>query len=754
MNHRWCSAGAVVVIVGLVWAGCDRSGENQGQSASVKPRPVLNVLLITLDTTRADRLGSYGYDAARTPTLDALAASGVRFERAHCQVPLTLPSHVSLLTGMYPPVHGVRINGAMALGSDLATLAERFKQRGYQTAAFVSAFVLHSRFGLGRGFDHYDDDLGSAGDDGSASVERRGDDVCDTSLDWLRAKKREPFFAWVHFFDPHYPYEPPEPFRDQLPNAYDGEIAFVDTQVRRLVDWLEAEGLRDRTIIVVAGDHGEAFNEHDEAQHGLFLYDVTLRVPLILAGSAAVPEGKVVTADVELVDVFPTILDLMGWESPPVDGRSLSDTWGGGELPARRVYAETLYPHASYGWASLRSLTKGRWKYIEAPRPELYDRDADPGELRNVLSQRSQLASQLRDELIDVEDAMVSHATTITARDLQSVGQLQSLGYVAGSADNIVEDTDAPLRDPKDMVQVYRRHMRGNLLLKQGRFAEAAQLLEAAAGESPESDELYTSLGRAYLELGRSEDAEKAFEASLRKVPDEPHKLWALGEALRRQNKLNEAIGCFRRALGVLPDFGEAHRGLGMCYAAQRDFEKAYEHCRRHMELSPGSPNALVNLANVCLALKRYGEAVPLLQEALAAAPDNSFAHRSLWQALRAVGRTEEAVVALRAAHGALPGDAGLTCSLAWLLATSESSSRCNPEEALPLAQACCEAYPESAASLDVLAACYAAAGDFSGAVTTAERALSLAESQSDASFVKKIQARLKLYRSKRPYKE
>ncbi|MHC4698055.1 MAG: sulfatase, partial [Planctomycetota bacterium] len=270
--------GAYFISVGAL----HRSGLRSA-ALTVGPAAGSNVLLITLDTTRADRLGCYGYDAAGTPTMDALAQSGVRFEQAFCQVPLTLPSHASLLTGLCPPSIGVRINGATRLGSDVPTLADVFRQHGYRTGAFIAAPVLGSAFGLGRGFDLYDEDMRDAVDADGLNVERRADSVCDAALAWLKESPAEAFFAWVHFFDPHAPYEPPADLAQRFADAYDGEIAFVDSQVRRLVEWLDGAGLSDRTMIVLVGDHGEGLSEHGEGEHGFFVYDATMQVPLILS---------------------------------------------------------------------------------------------------------------------------------------------------------------------------------------------------------------------------------------------------------------------------------------------------------------------------------------------------------------------------------------------------------------------------------------------------------------------------------------
>ena len=356
----------------------------QGRTAPAKDAP--NLLLLTLDTTRADRLGCYGYAAAQTPALDAIAARGVRVEQAYCAVPLTLPSHVSLLTGTYPPANGIRVNGGGMLSAELPTLAEEFQIRGYRTGAFVAAWVLSATFGLDRGFDHYDDDVG--GHDGSTEIgsERPADAVCDAALDWLDRQPDVPFFAWVHFFDPHTPYAPPPGYRQASADPYDGEITFMDAQLGRLTAWLDERQLREKTLIVVAGDHGESFDEHGETEHGMLIYDTTLHVPLIFSFPARLPAGTVLSTGGRLTDVFPTVADLLGWKAPPgTDGISLTPALRAGEGRFPTTYAESRYPRQSFGWAALRSLITAEWKYIDAPQPELYDRDGDAQELTNLI---------------------------------------------------------------------------------------------------------------------------------------------------------------------------------------------------------------------------------------------------------------------------------------------------------------------------------------------------------------------------------
>ncbi len=394
-----------------------------------------NVLLITLDTTRADRLGSYGYGRAATPNLDRLAARGVRFAQALSSAPLTLPSHASLMTGRQPYSHGVRNNGYFALSPDVATLAQSFAAAGYDTAAFVSSFVLDRQFGLARGFSAYNDTLDHepAGGAASLELERRGDRTVAAATEWLAARQPgKPYFLWVHLYDPHEPYAAPSPLREQFSSQpYDGEIAFVDS----LAGVLIGKTAGSPGLIVVAGDHGESLGDHGESTHGLFVYESALHVPLIFAG-AGVRNPAVVNEPVRLIDVAPTMLELAGLAPlSGVDGESLRPlmTAAATSENPTPVYAETYFPQFFMGWSPLRSLRVGRWKYIEAPEPELYDLSADAAERTNVLDRHASTAASLGRALEAMVAASTDKMTPLALSD-QARQRLASLGYVSAVA--------------------------------------------------------------------------------------------------------------------------------------------------------------------------------------------------------------------------------------------------------------------------------------------------------------------------------
>ncbi|MGH9315456.1 MAG: sulfatase family protein [Vicinamibacterales bacterium] len=430
-----------------------------------QPPSPLGILIVTLDTTRADYLSAYGAGPVWTPNLDRLAADGVVFEQAMSVAPLTLPAHCSLFTGLLPPRHGVRDNAGASLAADHQTLAEVLQRRGFETAAFVGSVVLSAGRGLEAGFDVYDDGITKGRPATGRGLQRPADHVVDQAIAWLEGRRDAPFFLWVHLYDPHAPYDPPEPFRTAYgDDPYAGEIAFADAQLGRLLDVLDRRRLLDRTAVIVAGDHGESLNEHGERGHGIFLYQNVIRVPLIVR-VAGVPARRVPEVT-RLVDVMPTVLELAGAPPAASDGVSLvaAMTGAAGSLDLE-AYSESLYP-TRFGWSPLRSLRDGRFKLIEAPRPELYDLEIDPAERHNLYAERSAIAALMSRRLSALTRQYVSRHD---ARDSvgpapETIERLAALGYV-GAPRTPLNEVGRPLPDPKDHIGEYnhlvrRRHGR------------------------------------------------------------------------------------------------------------------------------------------------------------------------------------------------------------------------------------------------------------------------------------------------------
>jgi arylsulfatase A-like enzyme/Flp pilus assembly protein TadD len=600
-------------------AGCSRES-TEG--------PPANLILVTLDTVRADHLGAYGSAAAVTPALDRLAREGVRCEQVSSQVPLTLPSHATILSGLLPPHHGLRSNGIGTFPDGTSTLATVLQGAGYRTGAFVGAFVLDRRFGLGRGFDVYDDEI--LRDPGAGTVleaERPGGEVMDRALAWLgqpAAGTARPFFLWIHLYDAHAPYVPPSPWRERHPGRpYDGEISAVDEQVGRLLQELQQRGLAERTVVAVAADHGEGLGDHGEQTHGLLLYEPTLRVPLLLRGPG-LPAGTVVRTPLSLVDLAPTLAGLLGRSLPPpagraLDGRDLSAALqGGDEPPPADLYAETRYP-ATFGWSPLASLRRRDLKYIAAPRPELYDLAQDPGETQD-LSDRSDPKAGFAARLAEIEAGAVEAPRN--APDAETRARLASLGYAAGGSTPAPprrDVSDAP--DPRRVVDLFQRYERAHNQLKEGEVEPALAALEALVAEDPRNPVFRGELARAFRDRGETGRAVPLFRQAAADAPDDPEAWYNLAAALQAAGEPAEARQALERALHLDPARPEAHNTLALALLAEEKPEEALRELQTAVALDARDATALNNLGNVLRGLGRLDEAEGAYRRSVAVAP-------------------------------------------------------------------------------------------------------------------------------------
>lgn len=592
----------------------------------------LNVLLVTLDTTRADHLGCYGATGVKTPNLDALAANGVRFANAYAPAPLTLPSHASIMTGLNPVATGVHNNGTYELSEERTTLAEALKADGYATAAFVASFSVDSRFGIAQGFDRYDDNYQEGSPFKAANAERRAEQVFGLFSDWMDGTEAEPFFCWVHFFDPHIPYNPPSPYREEFSDRpYDGEIAYMDYVFGRIMDKLCDRRLLGRTVIVVAGDHGEGLGNKGEWGHGVFLYDETLRVPLILSAEGHLPPGTVVTPRVRLIDVMPTVLDLVNRPSP-------EGTQGVSLLPYVRkkkradldAYIETQYPRENFGWAPLAGLVSKSWKYIHAPKEELYDLARDPGEIDNRFAGEAQTARELRDALDrTVKDSLVPGAAsgrrTLTAEE---ESRLRSLGYV-GFTDKPAEGTEtgpgAVGPDPKDKLEELKMIQDAEKAEFDGDLATAAALQEKMLALRPFSASSYISL--------------------------------ALVQA--RQKNMKAAVATLKLGLERIPGNELLLIRLGYTYLVEDRTPEAFEIMSEALKRNPKSIDALTAVAVILDNTGRKPEAGAYFEQGLAAEPENKFLRTAYAGNLASSGRLEESIVVLEKLVGDYPKEIG-----------------------------------------------------------------------------------------------
>lgn len=633
-----------VVALAAIAVACARQSQPQPGAAARKP----NVLLITLDTTRADRIGAYGYKGASTPNLDRLAAAGVLFEQALSSAPLTLPAHSSLITGREPYTHGVRNNGYFVLSADVTTLAEVFSAAGYDTAAFVSAFVLDRQFGLAQGFSQYDDTLDSASGAGSSlESERRGDRTVDAAARWMaRRDATKPYFVWVHLFDAHDPYAPPSPFRERFSgHLYDGEIAFMDALVGSL---LEKAGYNQAsTLVVVAGDHGESLGEHGESTHGLFVYEGALRVPLIMAG-AGIARAAVVADPVRLIDIAPTVSDLAGIGAlAGAEGRTLRSlvTGDGAREEAPAIYAETYFPQFFMGWSPLRSLRDGRWKFIDAPEPELYDLAVDAGEATNLAAREPARAAALQRALHSVV-AGKANTMTRTTMSADARERLAALGYVSASPTPSSSD-GARGADPKRMVAVFEQLLEGNRALSRGDATAAARIARDVVRQDANNAFARLLEGRAALAGGRHREAIAAFTAYLTLVPEsaDAHHWTALAHL--RLGDRARALAEEEAAIALDPRHAAAvSLRAGLLFSMGRA-DEGIKSLRDAVARDPSNHQLVLELADLLSDAQKYSDAEVEYRRVIAAQPANSRALAGLGVVLASTGRIDAALESL-----------------------------------------------------------------------------------------------------------
>ncbi|MCP3963557.1 MAG: sulfatase-like hydrolase/transferase [bacterium] len=582
-----------------------------------------SVLLVTLDTTRVDRLEPYGSEDVSTPTLQRLADQGIVFEHAVAVAPITLVSHTSILTGLYPFEHGVRNNGIQYVPDDVTTLAERLQGEGYRTAAFVSAAVLDRRYGLNQGFEVYDDDLSTGRDRRPRSVaDRPAEAVVDAAAAWLESlEDDERYFLWVHFYDPHAAYSPPPPYRDDYrERLYDGEIAYADAQLGRLLE--HPRFTTDEPIVTVIADHGESLGEHGEQTHAILAYDSTLHVPWILRLPQGQPAGMRVPQTVGHVDLMPTVLSLLGLEPeekisgrdllPVLEGRFNADSPT--DIPA--YYSETYLPFYTYGWSKLRSIRRGGWKMIDAPTPELYYLRKDPRELSNVHErqpgQAHDLARDLEELLAKVEDPELEASLAI---DTEAAEKLRSLGYLATGSGTRGADAERP--DPKDVIDLHVGLEQARTLLQDRLFEQAGQRLRSV----------------------------------LRRDPDNLAALIDLATALEGQGEVDEAVKMVERGLELDPEYHRLYLILARLEMERGELEKALELIELAGLKDPKNPEVTVHRATLLSRLGRRDEAKTALGAALAGSPEHAWLNLSYARLVEMrEGKLEEAEARLRLA--------------------------------------------------------------------------------------------------------
>jgi arylsulfatase A-like enzyme/Tfp pilus assembly protein PilF len=648
-------------LVCIVWLA---AGAFAGASASP------NIILITVDTVRADRMGFLGSKLGLTPNLDTLARESVVFTHAYSQVPLTAPSHATILTGTYPQFHQVN-DFQVPLAQDLPYASAILRAHGYRTSAFVGAMVLdpHAGFarGFDRGFDTYDAGYHQArtGEDRYHSTERRGGEVVAHALAWLNQHPRGPFFMWLHLYDAHDPYDPPEPYKSKYASVpYDGEIAYADSAVGKFLSDLRTRGLYDGAVIAVMADHGEALGEHGEDTHGFFLYDETIHVPLVIKLPGAAPAGKDLPGKrienrVGLVDVLPTILQAVKIPVPPeVQGESLLSVMMPKPVPAestgtnlaldafpdRAAYAETDYPQNTYGWSPLRALRTGKYLYIKAPRQELYDQSADPKAEHDLSSASTAVTSTLAAQLDAFRQrTSSSREAPKSTVDPEAQAKLAALGYVATDSNASKAGIKVQGADPKDKIEIANLIHRTYLLIEDQRYQEAVPLLRQLIAKEPDTPLAYAQLGQCFVSLKEYPQAVPVLRKAVELRPDMTLPHFQLGVALLETGDIAGAVPELEMVVARVPRWEEAHLLLQMAYAQTDRMPQAIKECEKVLEFDPDHYGTNLLLGRVLELTGKPAAALPRLKKAAALDPKASEPHMFLAEAYGQLGRKTDA---------------------------------------------------------------------------------------------------------------
>lgn len=654
-----------------------------------------NVILITIDTLRADRLGCYGFLPDVTPTVNLFASRGVLFNTAIAQTPLTLPSHATILTGTQPTFHGIRDNGGFVVSDKLQTIAEVFKSAGYETAAFVSAYVLDSKWGLNQGFDYYFDrfDLGRYEKISLADVQRRGDETIDEVISWLEKRKNGKFFTWIHLYDPHTPYSPPEPFNQQFSDRpYLGEIAFTDVQLSRLWNFLETQNLTRNLILVFTSDHGESLGEHGESTHGFFVYQEAIHIPLIFVTPFPRLQGKKIDQIATLADIMPTVCEMVGLKTPSeVQGQNLIPFFSGRKVEENKLaYSETYYPRFHFGWSELRSFQNRRFKLILAPVPELYDLKNDPDETRNLVYLEKKVFEKMNSEAHAFEAQASQNAleTEFNKIDEDTRERLAALGYL-GSFIDPAKLKGKKLADPKDKISVFNEISRaresglagnpeeavaslkkiidddpdigdahfalGNVYFKMKKYPEALESFSRSLELKPDDTFAVINITNCYLGLHQPEKAEAFIKDYLKKGFDDPQLHFVLGNLNVYQGRLEKAVEYFEECIKKNPGSASAYNAIAAVYLTLDKIDQAENYLNKAYELNPRLTSVRYNFAQLREKQNRLPEAVEFYKQEIADSPKNYKALYNLARLFRISGRESEELEALKKAIAANP---------------------------------------------------------------------------------------------------
>lgn len=707
-------------------------------SSKVSDKDIRNVVLISIDTCRPDFLSCYGYPLKTTPNIDALAAEGVLFEKVISPVPFTLPAHCSMLTGLIPPFHKVLDNTFYNLAEDKTTLAEILKANGFSTGGFISTFVINSDFGLGQGFDKYDDEFS---DDRNTMglVERRAEETTDHALEWLENNKDKNKFLFLHYFDPHFTYDAPEPFASRFPYArfpwnfrtnqppkyaglYAGEIAYVDHNIGRVIRKLKQLGIYDSTLICITSDHGESLGQHKEATHGFYIYEATTRVPLIMKVPGA-KKGIRVNSVVGLIDIVPTICSALGIEiSHEIQGKDLMSYIkdpGSEPYPGRSLYCQSLEP-TKYDSNPLLGLVEDRYKYILTNNSELYDVSEDPGEMRNIITEQPKRARKMQGTLLRIIDDATEgdQESGLTEMDAETIQKLESLGYVG----SMVTDTftiDPEKDDPKELIDFHVTASRVGYLIQTEDYEAAEINCKKMIEDRPELYIGYYKMAKLYMYQEKYSEAIEYFSRVNELDPDFVYAYSATADAYKSLEKYDTALEYYFKALALKADLIEAYCQLSDCYYEMGKFEEPQKHLTEELRTSRRYPESLHLLGNKLIEMGQIRQAYDKFTEALKLDP----------------------------------GSVDILNAAAWMKCASDIKEFRDPQEALRLAAKACEISEyKNPEAMDTLAVAYAANGHFDKAVRTAEIAITLANAEEKEDMAERIRKRIELYKNAHIY--
>ncbi len=608
----------------------------------------LNIILITIDTLRASHVSIYGRGKANTPNLDELAKEGAYFKKCITQTPLTLPSHTTILSGTYPLYHKVRDNGGFIVPEKLTLISEILKKNGFSTAAFIAAYVLHSKWGLNQGFDYYEDsfDMTKYKSVSLSKIQKRADEVLKEAEAWISKKKNNKFFAWIHLYDPHTPYDPPPPYKEKFfDQPYRGEVEYTDYQLGLFFDYLKREGLYNKSLIIVVADHGESLGQHGEKTHGFFLYDPTVWVPFIIRAPFKFKKHRIDQV-VELVDVTPTILDALGIKKDrEIQGKSvLGLLFGKSSSFPELAYTETFYPRFHYGWSELKAIYYKNYKYILAPKDELYDLSKDERERKNISLYKTRIRKKLR-KMIEkfIKEKSKNSLNVLENKSLnrEEMRKLAALGYISTFVDTSQKNN---LPDPKDKIKIYNSLLKSKRLMKEKKYKEAIDTVKNILKTDPEIVDAYMLLGNLYYREREFEKAMESFYEVLKRKPDYNFATINIINCLVGLEKFDEAEKTAADFIKRFPTDYALYMELGKIKLIKGDYDNALKMYQKALSLDPKNSEAMNKVAEILIVKKEFNKARKFLLKASKISPEGKEIYYNLAQIAEKEGNIEKAI--------------------------------------------------------------------------------------------------------------